>query len=202
MKVINTKIFSYVLVFLIILTIFVNYQLNNGFVDLSFFLECISKSVTVVSLFLLIFATILWKLTIFQNWLVLIPNLNGIWKGKIQSDWISPDTNKKLPPIDAQLFIRQSLFHISCVMKTEEMTSRSIAFGYNLDSENQIKQLSYTYISIPHQTIQERSRIHYGTILFDIDDKQLSGNYWTGRKTTGCINMTWKQKNKKSISKS
>lgn len=126
MKVINTKIFLYILAVLIVLTIFINYQLNNGSVDLSFFVECITKSVTVISLFLLIFATILWKITIFQNWLVLVPNLNGIWEGQIQSDWISPDTNEKLPPIDAQLFIRQSLFHISCVMKTAEMTSRSI----------------------------------------------------------------------------
>lgn len=202
MKIINTKIFSYILTFLIMLTFLINYQLNNGSVSLRFFVECITKSVAVISIFSSIFATVLWKFRIFQNWLVLVPNLNGIWKGKIQSDWISPDTNKKLPPIDAQLIIKQSLFHISCVMKTNEMTSHSIAFGYILDSKNQTKQLSYTYTSIPHQTIQERSRIHYGTVLFDIDGKQMSGNYWTGRKTTGYIEMTWKQKNKKASSKS
>lgn len=194
MKVINTKIFSYILTFLIVLTIFINYQLNNDSIDLKFFVECTTKSVTVISLFFLIFSTVLWKIRILQNWLVLVPNLNGIWKGQIHSDWISPKTNEKLPPIDAQLIIRQSLFHISCVMKTTEMTSRSIAFGYNLDSKNQIKQLSYTYLSIPCQAIQERSRMHYGTILFDIGDKQMSGDYWTGRKTTGTINMTWDKK--------
>ena len=78
-------------------------------------------------------------------------------------------------------------------MKTDEMTSRSIAYGFILDSDNQITQLAYSYISTPLQTIQERSRIHYGSVLFDIEDKMMTGNYWTGRKTTGIIKMEWKK---------
>lgn len=194
MRIINTKIFLYIFTFLIMLIFLINYWLNNKIVDLNFMVKCISQSVTIISMFSFIFATFLWKFEKFQNWLVLVPNLNGIWEGEIRSDWISSDTNKNLPPIHAQLIIKQSLFHISCVMKTKEMTSYSIIFGYILDSKNQKMQLSYTYASVPHQMIQERSPIHYGTVLLDIDGKQLSGMYWTGRKTTGDIKMTWKQK--------
>lgn len=194
MKTINTKIMTYVLVGLVVVTVLITYTLNDSTIDLNFCIECITKSVTVVSIFLFLFSTILWKMRIFQRWLVLIPNLNGIWEGEIQSDWIDPNTNEKIPPIEATLIIKQSLFHVSCIMKTDEMTSRSMAYGFNLDPDNQLTQLSYTYISTPLQTIQEKSRIHYGSVLFDIEEKELNGNYWTGRKTTGIIKMKWKCK--------
>lgn len=197
MKTINTKIMSYILATLIVITVFVTYTLNGDAVNLSFWFECITRSVTVISTFLLLFSTLLWKITALQGWLVLVPNLNGIWEGTLESDWVNPETNKKTGPIKATLTIKQSLFHVSCVMKTDEMTSRSIAYGFILDSDNQITQLAYSYISTPLQTIQERSRIHYGSVLFDIEDKMMTGNYWTGRKTTGIIKMEWKNKLKK-----
>lgn len=196
MKIINIKILSYILVFLIIATLVINYHLNNQIISFAFLIDSITKSVTVISLFFWIFSTCLWKMKILQGWLVLVPNLNGIWKGKIHSDWIDSTTSQKVPAIDTTLIIKQSLFNISCIMKTGEMTSRSISFGYILDKENQLKQLSYTYMSVPLQTIQERSRIHYGTMLFDIGTNTMSGSYWTGRKTSGNITVTLENKTK------
>lgn len=194
MKTINTKIMIYVLVGLVVATVLITYILNNSTIDLNFWIKCSTKSVMVVCVFSYLFSTILWKMHIFQRWFVLVPNLNGIWEGELQSDWIDPNTNEKIPPIEATLIIKQSLFHVSCIMKTDEMTSRSIAYGFNIDPDNQLIQLSYIYISTPLQTIQERSRIHYGSVIFDIEEKELNGNYWTARKTTGIIKMKWKYK--------
>lgn len=194
MKVINIKICLYIVVFLVVITVYINCKRYNGFIDVGFWWNCITQSATILLIFSFMFTTILWRLKIFQNWLVLVPDLNGIWEGEIQSDWTQPDTNRKLEPIPAQLIIKQSLFHISCVMRTNEMISYSVSFGYILDRENQQKQLCYTYVSMPHQIIQEKSRMHYGTVLFNIYGKQMDGDYWTGRNTTGCIKMIWKQK--------
>ena len=106
---------------------------------------------------------------------------------------VNPETKEKLEPIKAELTIKQSLFHISCIMKTTEMKSQSITAGFNIVPDDQVYQMVYTYMSIPKQNIQERSRIHYGTIIFDMqnncDCNEMTGNYWTGRNTNGFIRM-------------
>lgn len=189
MKVIKTNILIYILVGIAVLVSFINYKITTEPIDLFFCIDCISKSVTVISAVSFLFVTYLWKWKIFKDWLVLIPNLNGKWKGDLQSDWVNPKSKEDVSPIEVTLTIKQSLFHISCVMNTDEMQSRSISFGYNLDSENQIKQLVYTYLSTPHQIIHDRSPIHYGSIIIDINDKGMIGNYWTDRKTTGTVKL-------------
>ncbi len=79
-------------------------------------------------------------------------------------------------------------------MRTGEMTSRSLVASFILDDENQLKRLFYSYDSNPKQTVKERSPQHCGTMSFDIiekPEKKLIGEYWTGRKTTGNIEMTF-----------
>ena len=142
------------------------------------------------------FSSFWWKYRIFKGWLVPFPNLNGTWKGFIQTTWVDPITNSRPDPIPAILTIKQSFFTISCVMRTAEMTSRSITSSFILDKDSQRKQLLYSYDSNPAQTVKERSPQHYGTMIFDIIEtptKKLKGEYWAGRKTTGQIEMSfWK----------
>ncbi|MFC1596217.1 hypothetical protein ACFL4D_02920 [Candidatus Margulisiibacteriota bacterium] len=144
-----------------------------------------------------LFSQLLWKLWIFRGWLVPFPNLNGTWKGHIQTTWEDPETGKRPNPIPAILTIKQSFSKISCIMRTAEMASRSIVSDFVIDKENQLKRLFYTYDSNPIQTVKERSPQHCGTMCFDIVEKptmKLVGEYWTGRKTTGQIEMTyWKK---------
>jgi hypothetical protein len=144
----------------------------------------------------LLFAKYLWKLSIFKGWLIPFPNLNGTWKGMIHSNWVNPETGKNPDPIPVILTINQSLFHISCVMRTKEMTSHSFISGFSIDDDNQIKRLSYSYNSKPKQSVRHRSPEHFGTIVFDIvqnSSLKLVGEYWTERTTTGSINMEyWK----------
>jgi len=72
------------------------------------------------------------------------------------------------------------------------MKSYSKLSGFNIDKDNQIHQLIYVYLGKPNQKIQQRSRMHNGAIIFDIDKENnkdiiLKSNYWTGRKTSGTI---------------
>ena len=131
----------------------------------------------------------------------MIPDLNGVWKGGRDSDWVNPETNEKLPTIPAKLTIKQTLFNISCVLETKESSSRSLIANFVIDSDNQKSQLVYTYQNDPHQTIQDRSRIHYGTAILNIKKKNngmlLEGIYWTGRNTSGNMSFSGGRKNKK-----
>ena len=63
--------------------------------------------------------------------------------------------------------------------------------------DNQIKQITFSYNSRPKVTIADRSKIHDGTIIFEITGdpvKKLYGQYWSSRKTTGEIDMKFREK--------
>ena len=156
------------------------------------------KVVSIDLVFYWLFARFLWKLPIFKNWLVPFPNLNGTWKGEIHTTWIDPETGERPGPIPAILTIKQSFLNISCVMRTAEMTSRSLTSDFVLDKENQLEKLVYTYDSNPIQTVKERNPQHCGTMAFEIvrENKKvkLTGGYWTDRKTTGTIEMHFLKK--------
>lgn len=138
-----------------------------------------------------------WKLKLFKGWLVPFPDLNGTWEGQITTTWINLETGESPSPIKAFLTIKQTFSKMSCVLRTEEMTSYSYSEGFKLDSENQIKQLSFSYTSKPRTTVKDRSPVHEGSIVFDIigtPAKKLKGEYWTSRKTTGEIIMAFREK--------
>jgi len=133
-----------------------------------------------------------WKLPIFQDWLVPFPNISGTWKGHIVSDWVNPETGQRIAPMSAMLTVKQSFFHLHCVLRTDEMTSHSYAEGFIIDPDRQLKILAYTYTSKPRIIVSDRSRPHDGTALLEIIQKpepKLTGRYWTERKTTGEMNF-------------
>ena len=138
-----------------------------------------------------------WKFGFLRGWLVRFPNLNGTWLGNIYSDWINPETGEKVPPIPVMLTINQSFSHISCMMHTSEMRSFSYSEGFNIDQEKQIKQIAYIYTSKPRISLNNRSLPHDGAIAFDIIEEpnyKLKGRYWTERKTTGEIELSFYSK--------
>lgn len=165
--------------------------------DLNFktILQILPTVVTVDLILCWLFNRFLWKLPIFKNWLVSFPNLNGTWKGEICTTWTDPKTGERPGPILAILTIKQSFHHISCVMRTAEMTSISLTSSFVIDKEKQIERLVYTYDSNPIETVRERSPRHCGTMDFRIvrDGKniKLTGGYWTDRKTIGTIEMSF-----------
>lgn len=165
--------------------------------DMYDFFKVLPHVVTLDLIIATIFFKWVWKWSIFKNWLVPFPDLNGTWEGYIKTTWINPETSETPPEIPAILTIKQTFLNISCVLRTAEMTSNGYSSGFKLDSENQSKQLSYSYTSRPSTMVTDRSPIHDGTILFDIvgdPAKKLKGQYWTTRKTTGEVIMTFREK--------
>jgi hypothetical protein len=162
------------------------------------FIKILPNVATIDLILFSAFARWAWRWKIFYGWLVPFPDLNGTWQGLIQTTWIHPETGKQPEPIQAILTIKQSFGKISCVMRTAEMISYSYAEGFKLQEDRQIRQLAYSYTSKPDLRVTERSRPHDGTIVFEIIGnpvKKLRGFYWSDRKTTGEVNLEFREKN-------
>lgn len=192
MKNLNVKAFVYVLLGISAAVWFL-YALLTG-LDLSKFLDFIRPLPTVAAVDLLVFALFArwgWRWPIFRTWLVPFPDLNGTWRGSIQTTWKGAD-GQTPGPIPVILTVRQSFLRVSCVMRTAEMTSYSFAEEFRLDPERQIKQMVYSYTSKPGPSVRDRSAPHDGTMVFEIVGNpatKLCGDYWTSRKTTGTVTL-------------
>ena len=78
-------------------------------------------------------------------------------------------------------------------LETIESSSRSVAASFDIDERRGIYDLYYTYINEPLITIQDRSKIHYGTtrLSFDLNENTtIRGEYWTSRDTKGVMLLT------------
>ena len=136
-----------------------------------------------------------WRLKIFRNWLVLIPDLNGTWKGILQTEWKNPETGETPGPIEAYLVIKQTLNSISCVQMTKESKSWSRSSAINIDSDNQLKTINFIYSNKPRISFHYRSKDHDGACSLEIisgPPKKLKGSYWTNRNTKGEMKFTFK----------
>ena len=153
------------------------------------------KTVPILLIVWMVFVLYAWKWRIFRNWLVPFPCLEGTWQGHLQTTWKNPDTGEVPGPIPVLLTIRQTFGRISCVMRTAEMTSRSYGADFWIDNDEQVRKLAYCYASVPSVLIPDRSQPHDGAMLFEIigePAQKLRGNYWTTRKTTGEVALTFK----------
>lgn len=157
------------------------------------------KALPLVLLILTGFVLHGWKWRIFRGWLVPFPNVNGTWQGTIHTTWRDPETGERPGPIPVILSIRQSFVRISCTMRTAEMTSRSFLADFWLDAHEQIRMLGYSYYSEPLPAVQDRSRPHNGTILFQLVGEpvtELKGVYWTARGSSGEVNLKFRESNR------
>ena len=191
MKTVNLKNALKIVLAISVLCFVVKWLLSDRSISFTYILNSFNLSVTINTFISLVFIKWGWKFKVFRGWLVLVPNLNGLWKGSLRSSWIDPVKLEPYYTDDVCLNIRQTLFSISCVMTTAQMSSYSITANILIDNENQRKQLIYSYQSEPKQDLQGHSRIHYGTTKLDLNDvvnpTELSGSYWTNRETSGVL---------------
>lgn len=127
------------------------------------------------------------------------PDLTGTWEGTLVSTWIDPSTGKPLPPIPADLWIRQGLFSVSVKLRTEESTSYSTRYVLEAYPEAGRFRVWYSYGNHPKAEVAFRSARHEGVgwleINIDSDPNRLVGQYYTDRRTTG--DMTFSRVSRK-----
>ena len=115
----------------------------------------------------------------------------------MQSDWVNPKTEERVGPILSVLVVKQSLFGMSCVLRTGEMTSYSISAGIERDLNNHIEKLVYTFRSEPRPSFSDRSAIHHGSAILEFGTGSkwiLTGRYFNERKTTGEMEFTFRDR--------
>lgn len=141
----------------------------------------IGEGITAAIILLSIFNKWAWKWKVFRR-LHNVPVLEKDYHGVIKSDY--NNTEK-----EARMTVHQTFSSISVKIKTDESSSNSLtAAFYEINDE---RKLIYTYLNVPNGNIQVSMPMHFGTTSLDVEDTtNLSGNYYTGRKTNGFMQFT------------
>ena len=146
----------------------------------------LSSSISITAIIAFAFEKWLWKLSIFQGWLVPFPSLAGKWQGTINYSWNDKENNK-----DIHLTIHQTFLWIQIIIETDESKSRSICGSFDIEKMRGRQHLIYSYRNEPNATVRDRSQIHYGTAMLEFNDSgdTLNGTYWTDRKSVGDMSL-------------
>jgi hypothetical protein len=167
-------------------------------VELKINWEALKKLPEVVTIYYglqLLFTTWAWRLPVFQRWLVPLPDLQGTWVGTLQSTW--KETGQFKPPVPIIIVVRQSFYSISCVMYSEESTSLSSTAQIIGEEDGLPLRLSFIYSNRPKASVREKSQVHDGAAILKVveqPERILEGDYWTDRKTTGDIQVLFRDK--------
>ena len=138
-------------------------------------LDNLDLTITITLILATIYSEWLWK----YNPLEKTPKIYGEYKMTFISTY---DNSKRTMNVK----IKQNLFSNRIYMNTKESRSESISSSIITKKDN--CELIYTYQNIPNATERNHSEIHFGTCTFSIiDNKIISGSYYTDRKTTGEI---------------
>ncbi len=135
----------------------------------------IDLAITITLVLASIYSVHFWK----YNPLEKTPKIYGKYKMTFISTY---DNSKRTMDVT----IKQDLFLNRIYMSTNESKSESISSS--IITKHDSCELTYTYQNIPNATERNHSEIHFGTCTLKIiDNKIISGSYYTDRKTTGEI---------------
>lgn len=158
-----------------------------------------SSVVGVLVVLSLIVENYLWRKSWLQKWFISRPDLRGTWKVVIQSDWIDPETNENIAPIECYMGIQQSMSNLQMHLMTPESESWFIAHSIKPAEGGHGYQIAAVYTNKPSVTLRNnRSSMHLGALIFETHGESelvpdhLDGEYWTDRKTTGTIVLSEK----------
>lgn len=140
--------------------------------------------------------TILWRTPLAQRLPRVPRNLNGTWKGSLDSigtDALSGSASSA--PKEAYLAIRQTASTVSAILMTDE--SRSVSSVGLVSGGGGLASLDYMYLNRPDVKVEHRSRMHHGSASLDITGlpaTRLRGRYWTDRDTRGQLDFNERRK--------
>jgi hypothetical protein len=169
---------------------------TGGNLDLGW-LRFFSAAVLVATVVLWLWETLIWRSRLAQRIPSVPRDINGTWKGTLDSFWIDPKTGKSPAPKPAYLVVRQSASTVSAILLTDE--SKSVSSMGLVSSGAGIASLDYIYLNRPDPHVENRSRMHHGSASLDIIGSpatRLRGRYWTDRDTRGELDLSERKKEK------
>lgn len=137
-----------------------------------------SEAVAITVFLMMIYEKWLWRWMPFKS----VPTLKKAYTGTLKSSYDDCEHT-------ATIEIKQTLLSVHVSVITEESKSQSLSAS--IIEEHGEKQLVYTYLNVPKSEFRHRSEIQYGTAVLCIDNpKELTGRYYTDRKTIGDMKFT------------
>ena len=152
--------------------------------------------VSTLSFVVVIFERWGWAGKFLHGWFVKRPDLRGSWCVDLKSEWVNPETGKKVAPIVCYMAVRQSLTTLSMRLMTAESNSWFIA--HKIVEENDgVFLVTGVYTNTPKLELRgDRSEIHYGALLLRVlgdPPISLEGHYWTDRNSHGSMRLSNKK---------
>jgi hypothetical protein len=123
-----------------------------------------------------------------------IPRLTGTWVGELKSSYIHAGETEPRPPIFVAVVVTQFSDSINVRQFTQESSSSTVAAAISEESGQRFS-LATVYMNEPDLKLQQtRSPIHFGATRLMIqgdprNPTRLVGSYWTGRNTSGTLNL-------------
>lgn len=128
----------------------------------------------------------LWRARLVQRFASVPRDLNGTWRGTLESFWRDPATNQRPAPIVVYLVVRQTASRSSVRLLAPDSESTS-TIARLADDEGEAV-LAYMYVGTPELRVEHRSRAHNGSAFLRASGRpatRLRGRYWTDRDSRG-----------------
>ena len=136
-----------------------------------------SEAVGIAALIVLAYDKLLWRYLPF----CVVPVLKSCYTGTMKSCY-----DQKVREVS--IVIKQTFSEINVIFKTVESKGTSVSAAFK--EINGERKLVYTYFNTPNSEHRGRSPLHIGTTILSIENiNQLTGQYYTDRKTTGDISV-------------
>ena len=151
-----------------------------------------STVVAVLVLVALVMEHLAWRLKLLQGWLFSRPDLRGTWKVTIQSEWVDPKTNERVPPIAAYAAIVQTQSKLQIHLMTHESESCLLANSVTHTACGERFEIAVVYANTPNVSLRGvRSERHVGAAIITTHGTEMykpdsmTAEYWTDRRTVG-----------------
>jgi hypothetical protein len=145
----------------------------------------------------LLFELVLWRQTWLHGWFVKRPDLRGTWRVELQSSYIRPETNVRVPMIVCYMGVKQTLSTLHMHLMTPESESWFIADHVRQSPNGSGFQVIGVYSNEPNVHLRDEriSEMHQGALIIEthgpsLRPTTLTAKYWTDRKTTGTMDFT------------
>jgi hypothetical protein len=159
-------------------------------------LKLISLVTFLIATVLVVVANFVWRRV--WRWFPILarsifPDLNGRWDGTLETTWKDADGNSP-GPINATIWVKQTLFSIHIRQQTNESVSNSSRESLGSFPSADRYLVWYSYSNQPKNSVSFRSGPHDGVGVLEInlesDPNRLTGQYYTSRRTSGDLAFT------------
>lgn len=145
----------------------------------------------------LLLELVLWRQPWLHGWFVKRPDLRGTWRVELQSNYVRPETNERVPMIVCYMGVTQTLSKLTMHLMTPESESWFIADHIRSSPNGSGYQVIGVYTNEPNVHLRDEriSEMHQGAVIIETHGPELrpstlTAKYWTDRKTTGTMTFT------------